>query len=147
MREDAGVPDAVTYRRTVQFAETDMAGVLHFSNYFRYMEEAEHAFWRSLGLSVHMLDRPEGVSWPRVAVHCEYYAGARFEDELELRVALEKVGTRSVTFRIDFHRGSEHLARGTMTVVCCAVRDGRFQAVDMPPSVRQRLLTTGSTGA
>ena len=35
--------------RSVTFAETDMAGILHFSNYFRYMEEAEHAFFRSLG--------------------------------------------------------------------------------------------------
>ena len=38
--------------RRVQFAETDMAGVVHFSNYFRWMEEVEHAFFRAVGLSV-----------------------------------------------------------------------------------------------
>ena len=38
----------------VQFSETDMAGIVHFSNFFRWMEEVEHAYFRSLGLSVSM---------------------------------------------------------------------------------------------
>ena len=40
---------AFTMQRRVEFAETDMAGILHFSNYFRFMESVEHAFFRSLG--------------------------------------------------------------------------------------------------
>ena len=57
--------------RRVEFSETDMAGIVHYSNFFRYMESAEHAFFRSLGLSV--VDRPEHapegerVGWPRVS--------------------------------------------------------------------------------
>ena len=39
----------MAYKRRVEFAETDMAGQVHFSNFFRYMEAAEHAFFRSLG--------------------------------------------------------------------------------------------------
>ena len=38
--------------RRVEFSETDMAGIIHYSAYFQYMEEAEHEFLRSLGLSV-----------------------------------------------------------------------------------------------
>ena len=38
--------------RRVQFSETDMAGIMHFSNFFKMMEEVEHAFFRSVGLSV-----------------------------------------------------------------------------------------------
>ena len=38
--------------RTVEFSETDMAGIVHYSNFFRYMESAEHAFFRALGFSV-----------------------------------------------------------------------------------------------
>ncbi len=68
-----------TYRRMVQFAETDMAGVMHFSNYFRLMEECEHAWWRSLGLTVYTTSGPK-ISWPRVAASCEYVSPARLED-------------------------------------------------------------------
>ena len=51
--------------RSVTFAETDMAGILHFSNYFRYMEEAEHAFFRSLGFRVHACERSGAWGWAR----------------------------------------------------------------------------------
>ena len=44
---------AFRYARRVQFGETDMAGIVHFSWMFRYMEEAEHALWRAAGLSIH----------------------------------------------------------------------------------------------
>ena len=37
----------------VEFADTDMAGIIHFASYFRYMEVTEHAFFRSLGFSIY----------------------------------------------------------------------------------------------
>jgi len=124
------------YRRRVQFAETDMAGVMHFSNYFRLMEEAEHEFWRSLGLSVHMLDRAPGVSWPRVRVSCEYTAPARFEDDLEIAVRLARVGGRSLDFEVEFLRDGRRIAAGRMTVVCCRYDEGGFRSVEIPASIR-----------
>src|SRR6185295_6570825 len=52
-------------KRRVLFYETDLAGIVHFSCYFRYMEEAEHALWRQAGLSI----APKGaeIGFPRVA--------------------------------------------------------------------------------
>jgi acyl-CoA thioester hydrolase len=57
-----------TCTERVQFSDTDMAGIVHFSNFFRYMERVEHGFFRSLGFSI--VDPPvegaERVGWPRV---------------------------------------------------------------------------------
>ena len=66
--------------RLVEFADTDMAGILHFSNFFRYMEATEHEFFRSLGLSVHS-NSPDGT-WgaARVQAECDYSAPLRYED-------------------------------------------------------------------
>lgn len=130
---------AFVYRRRVQFAETDLAGVMHFSNYFRMMEEAEHAFWRSLGLTVHMFDREPGVSWPRVRVSCEYAAPARFEDELEIAVRLVNIGAKSLDFEVDFVRESRRIATGRMTAVCCRSDAGGFRSVDIPGPIRAAL--------
>ena len=59
------MPHAFVLRRRVHFYETDAAGIVHFSTFFRYMEEAEHALWRAAGLTV----APAGAEpgWPRVA--------------------------------------------------------------------------------
>src|SRR5690606_37511976 len=70
-----------TLRRRVEFRDTDAAGIVHFSVYFNYMEEAEHALLRSLGTSVVTSDAEGPISWPRVAAACEFRGALRFEDE------------------------------------------------------------------
>lgn len=131
--------DAFTVNRRVQFAETDIAGVLHFSNYFRLMEEAECAFWRSLNLSVITPEGAGHISWPRVATSCDYFAPAFFEDELTLALRLIRLGEKSATFEVDVRRGDVGLARGRMTVVCCATTPGSFAPVPIPPRIRTLL--------
>jgi 4-hydroxybenzoyl-CoA thioesterase/acyl-CoA thioester hydrolase len=126
--------------RRVQFAETDAAGVLHFSNYFRMMEEAEHAFWRSLELSVVVSEGGRCISWPRVSVSCEYFAPAHFEDELALQLALTELGERSMSYRVEFRRDGRRTALGITKAVCCTMADGAFRPVAIPEVIRAKLL-------
>ncbi|NOT00747.1 MAG: acyl-CoA thioesterase [Phycisphaerales bacterium] len=125
-----------TITRRVQFAETDAAGVLHFANYFRMMEEVEHAFWRSLGHSVWFHDGDGVISWPRVHCTCEYASPAKFEDELSLTFRVARMGKRSVTFEVDFHRDGLRIASGRTKAACCAIRDGAFRSIAIPDNVR-----------
>jgi len=133
------VPAEFTIRRRVQFAETDMAGVLHFSNYFRYMEEIEHAFWRSLDLTVYLRESEPHISWPRVATGCEYLSPLRFEDEVDLALRVKKVGEKSLSYEVDFRRGSERCATGRVTAVCCVTKPGSFTPTPIPNVIRARL--------
>jgi 4-hydroxybenzoyl-CoA thioesterase/acyl-CoA thioester hydrolase len=126
--------------RRVQFAETDLAGVLHFANYFRYMEEVEHAFWRSMGLCVISPDGDRTISWPRVAVACEYFAPAHFENELDLRFRVMHVGSRSVGYEIEFVRDGQPIAVGKVTAVCCEMKESRFDPTEIPTAIRTKLL-------
>jgi acyl-CoA thioester hydrolase len=128
-----------TYRRRVAFSETDMAGVMHFSNYYRWMEEAEHDFWRSLGRSVWHFGDNHDISWPRVRTACEYYAPARFDDEITVHTRLLKVGGKSLEYEFEFRRGDQRLARGETTCVCCEVRDDGFRSIAIPDEIRSLL--------
>ena len=132
-----------THRR-VEFHETDMAGMVHFSNFFRYMEEAEVDFLRHLGLGVVWQGKEQRYSFPRVSATCDYFIPARFEDLLEIRVAIEKIGSKSVTYAHEFRRGEEVLARGKITSVCCRVLpDHRLESIEIPPEVRAKLDAAG----
>lgn len=119
------MPSRFTYSRRVAFAETDMAGIVHFANFYRYMEEAEHAFFRSVGRSVSE-HQPDGtiVGWPRVSASCSFKAPAFYDDVLDIQMVIERIGVKSLTVRYDFHRGETLLARGTMKIVCCVFRPG-----------------------
>src|SRR5437899_8721805 len=85
-------------QRRVEFHETDMAGIVHFSNFFRYMEVAEVEFLRSRGLHVSWHDGPQRYGFPRVSAACDFFKPARFEEELEVIVTVEQVGGKSVTY-------------------------------------------------
>jgi YbgC/YbaW family acyl-CoA thioester hydrolase len=132
------MPFRTTHR--VEFHETDMAGIVHFSNFFRFMESAEVEFLRSRGLSVVMLWDGEKVGFPRVSATCDYLRPARFEELLDITVTIDRLGDKSVTYAFEFARDGEVLARGKVTSVCCRVgADHRLEATPIPAGYRDRL--------
>jgi len=135
------MPSRFTYSRRVAFAETDMAGIVHFANFYRYMEEAEHAFFRSVGRSVSE-HRPDGtiVGWPRVSASCSFKAPAHYDDVLDIQMIIERIGVKSLTVRYDFYRSETLLARGTMKIVCCIFRPGGpMESIVIPPEFAAHL--------
>ena len=135
------------YRAIVDFADTDMAGIMHFANFFRLMERAEHAFWRSIGLSVHCEVEGRTVGWPRVSAHCDFKLPLRFEDELAIEVSLREVREKSVGFIFAFRKAAsgELAAEGSVTAVCAAHDEtaGRMRAIAIPGAIRERLASVG----
>ncbi len=132
------MPAQYRYQRRVQFHETDQAGIVHFSWYFKYMEEAEHALWRSVGMSI-APPKPE-FGFPRVNATCDFKAPLKFEDEVEVHIAVEKIGRRSIRYACTLRRGADVVATGSMTSVCVTHdADGRVRSIDVPESVLSRL--------
>src|SRR5688572_9135079 len=125
-----------TTTRRVEFGDTDMVGIVHFSNFFRYMEAAETDFLRSLGLTVAWQEGGQRYGFPRVSAACDFTAPARFGDVLSITVSVEKVGKKSVSYRYDFTRGEVAIATGRITAVCCRKRDdGGIESLEIPPEV------------
>ena len=94
-------------KRIVEFADTDMAGIAHFSAFFRWMEAAEHEFLRARGLSVVLDWEGQRLGFPRVSASCDFTRPVRFEDVLDVEVRLERLGEKSATYAVAFsHRGA-----------------------------------------
>ena len=126
------------YARRVQFAETDLAGIVHFSWMFRYMEEAEHAAWRAAGLSI--AERGSALGWPRIAASFEFRNPLHFEDEFEVAVRLADVGSRSLQYEHTIVRGDVVIGSGRITTVCVQkAADGQMRAVEIPATILQAL--------
>ncbi len=110
-----------SYRRMVEFADTDLAGIVHFANFFRYMECAEHAFFRSLGFHVHTTQGSAQHGWPRLDVTCKYLRPARFEQTLEIRLRIEEIRTSSLRYGFwifgEGEKPHSPLAVGSCTII------------------------------
>jgi YbgC/YbaW family acyl-CoA thioester hydrolase len=125
-------------RRRVQFYETDAAGIVHFTWFFRYMEEAEHALWREAGLSIHQPDSP--IGWPRVSTAFDFHRPLRFEDEFDVTIRVTSINRRTITYECLIAKGDERVATGTLTISCVEKKpSGPLRSIDIPDHIRERL--------
>ncbi len=129
--------------RRVEFSETDMAGIVHYSNFFRYMEAAEHAFFRSLGLSVVTKQVDPPVGWPRVRAECDYKQPLRFEDEFEVHMLVAEKKSKALVYAFRFRKLNSNptveVARGSVTVVCVTHEHGKMSAATIPKAVADKI--------
>src|SRR6267142_3905450 len=129
--------------RRVEFSETDMAGIVHYSNFFRYMETAEHGFFRSLGFSVVMEHFETPMGWPRVHAECDYRQPLRFEDEVEIHLLVSEKKSKSLSYLFKFRKMNGptpvEVARGALTVVCVRHEGNRMKAATIPAAIAEKI--------
>lgn len=128
--------------RRVEFHETDAAGLMHFSNFYRWMEVCEHEWFRSLDLAM-MSTSLEGLrrGWPRREASCSFVRPLRCGDLVRVKGSVIEVKNVSVAYEFVFEKDRAgkwtEVARGRMTTV--HVRqdaEGRMEADPLPSSVR-----------
>jgi YbgC/YbaW family acyl-CoA thioester hydrolase len=139
------MPHEFTVTRKVEFADTDTAGVVHFAAFFRYMEEAEHEFYRSLGESAYLWE-PEGViGMPRVSAQCDFLRPLRYPEEVEIHLTVREKSSKAIGYDVVFRKAEEQssmeIARGAMKVVYASRAHGsqEWEAADLPPILQERI--------
>ena len=136
------------FTRRVQFADTDMAGIVHFATIFRYMEEAEHAFYRSLQIPIHPRGKEGSIGWPRVHAECDYKRPIRFEEMLDIYLTVAEIKEKAVCYefticKLKLPEVKEEVAVGKLVVVCSTYNENekKLKSIPIPPSLRARLQT------
>lgn len=102
----------------VKFFDTDIMGVAHHSNYFRWFETARVEFLRALGINLNEMIN-NGILFPIIDVDAKFHAPARFDDELEIEIAPEILSKAKMKFNYAIRRrGNEKiLVEGSSTNV------------------------------
>ena len=125
------------YRRRIQYRDTDASGMVHFSAFFVFCEEAEHALWREVGLSVE--PRQTEIGWPRVSASFEFLRALRFEDDIEVHLRVVGKTAKTLAYQALIMHAGRIAAAGTMTTICVEKRAGQpLRAIEMPPEVAAR---------
>jgi acyl-CoA thioesterase FadM len=114
----------------VAWIDTDAGGRIHFTAVFRWVEAAETGLRRRLGLMAGWGD------YPRRRLEADYRAVLRFEDEFEVVIRPERLGTSSITWAWRILRDGEECVSGRHTVVHVD-SDGR--PAPLPEEVRAKL--------
>jgi acyl-CoA thioester hydrolase len=122
---------------TVQWGDVDLAGVVYFPHFFRYVDMAEAAFYRSLGPTILELEESLGIRLPRLEATCRFVKPARYYDRLSVTLEIEQFGTKTVKYLFDIRRGDEAIAEGHLVIISVSMAE--FKAVPLPQKLRELL--------
>jgi len=130
-------PFKTTYR--VSWADTDAAEVVHFSNYFRFFERAEEEMYQQLGFTFNDVIRKYNLWLPRVEAFCKFKTPAKFGDVLEVSLAVDEVGEKSVKYFFSIAQKESGLlvAEGYIVLVVADKKLGK--AVNIPKNIAEKL--------
>ena len=131
------MPSRYRLKRRVLFYETDTAGIVHFSWFYRYMEEAEHALWREAGLSI--APRGAEIGFPRVSASFDFHRPLYFEDEFEVSLDVAEITAKTIRYTATVSRGQTGIATGGLTVACVSKRPGEpMKPIEIPREIADR---------
>ncbi len=119
------------YTRKAKYYETDQMGIIHHSNYIRWMEEARIDLLDQIGFPYRRFEEMGYIS-PVLHAECEYKKSIKFDDEVKIIVSLQELGRVKFTLRYDIYNLSEDgvlSAYGT-TTHCFLKKDGRPVLID-----------------
>lgn len=120
----------------VYYEDTDMAGIVFYANYLKYIERARSDWVRSKGIDQAELKDCEGLVFAVRRVEADYLAPARFDDELIVETRpITVTGARLVMEQI-VKRGSDLLFQAIVTIVC--INDSG-QPARLPANIRLML--------
>jgi acyl-CoA thioester hydrolase len=122
----AEMPSVFTWTVRVYYEDTDAGGIVYYANYLKFFERARTEWLRALGIhqQVTLLDRNAPPSWC-AAPASSICASARLDDELKLKLSVEKLGRASVQFAQQAWRGDTLLSTANVKVGCVDARTMR----------------------
>lgn len=120
----------------VYYEDTDLAGIVYYANYLKFIERGRSEWVRSLGVDQGVLKRDHGIVFAVRRVEADYLRPAKFDDMLTVTtVLLAETGARIVVEQ-EVRRGEERLFVATVTLVCL---NEAGAAARLPAEVRRKL--------
>ena len=101
----------------VYYEDTDLAGIVYYANYLRFIERARTEWVRALGIDQTRLKRDQGIVFAVRRVEADYIAPARFDDSLTVETSLEQATAARIVLKQDVLRGEERLFASLVTLV------------------------------
>lgn len=120
----------------VYYEDTDLAGIVYYANYLRFIERARTEWVRDLGVDQGALKRDQGIVFAVRRVEADYLKPARFDDLLTVTTRLLELGGARIELEQEVLRAGERLFAARVVLVCLSDAGG---AVRMPPDVRAKL--------
>lgn len=119
----------------VYYEDTDLAGIVYYANYLKFIERGRSEWVRGLGIDQTRLKAEQGIVFAVRRVEADYLLPARFDDLLTVETRLEATTAARILLDQAVLRGAERLFAAKITLICL----GPAGAMRIPADIRQRM--------
>lgn len=128
------------YSFQVRWGDTDAAGIVFYPNYYKWMDEATHEYFSSLGYSSSKLYAEKQIGVPLLEANCIFKGPLLFEDHVIVESAVEELQNKVFKLRHVFTRGEQIVAEGYELRAWTSF-EGRPKALPIPDDIRKKMMS------
>ena len=121
----------------IYFEDTDSGGVVYHSNYLKFMERARTEWLRSLQINQAELKKKDKIMFVVANVNIDYKKAARFNDELDIKTSLDKIGASRVDLTQNIMKNSELYISAKVSIAC--IHSETFKPQRIPKLIKQQM--------
>jgi acyl-CoA thioester hydrolase len=125
-----------TFPVHVYYEDTDLAGIVYYANYLKFIERARTEWIRGMGVDQARVKAETGIVFAVRHIEADYLAPAKFDDDLTVETTLEAMTGVRIVLRQDVRRGGDLLFQSTVTIVALTETGAPAR---LPANIRQNL--------
>lgn len=129
------------YTLRVYYEDTDLAGIVYYANYLKFIERARTEWVRELGVDQRAMKEGDGLVFAVRRVEADYLTPARHDDVLVVKSSVSRARRAQITLRQDVRRGDELVFSALVSIVCL---DAQGRPRRMPPALAP-MIAAGKT--
>ena len=126
-----------TFQCRVYYEDTDLAGIVYYANYLKFIERARSEWVRNLGLDQNVLRKDHGIVFAVRKVEADYLKSAKFDELLLISTELQKKTRVRLNFSQEIYRDSDLIFRANLVIVPLSVAGG---LVELPKIIFDKFM-------
>ncbi|WP_102346662.1 acyl-CoA thioesterase [Bacillus sp. Marseille-P3661] len=131
------------YHFRVEWGDTDAAGIVFSPNFYKFMDQAAHNFFETIGFPLSKLVRVDKIGIPSVESKCTFKKPLYHEDDVIIQTSISELRDKVIKFSHEFVKDGEVVAYGYQVRALASIGGERVKAISIPPDMRAAIIETG----
>ncbi|MFS0575701.1 thioesterase family protein [Sporosarcina sp. 179-K 3D1 HS] len=137
----------ISYELSVQWGDTDAAGIVFYPNFYKWMDQATHHFFTSIGFATSTLMREEEIGLPLLETNCKFFQPLVFEDAIVIRTSVAEIRDKVFKLQHRFYKEDELVAEGSEVRAWTSFGGKKPKAVSIPGIIKEKMVAAESSAS
>lgn len=128
------------FKFVVRWGDTDAAGIVFYPNFYKWMDDATHAYLSAIGEPSSKLFAEQQIGVPLLEAHCEFKRPLLFEDQVTVQSSVKELHNKVLKIKHVFFREDQIVAEGYELRAWTSFNGEKPKAQPIPEAIREKMV-------